>query len=145
VRFRSISVVATVILTAAAIALVFRGAIFGTGPVSISLQVLGLALVIWSRLTFGVRSFHYAANPTQGGLVKSGPYRYVRNPIYAGAWLIVWAGVAVHWSLVNAALAAVVAVTLIIRIACEEQLLRQAYPEYREYAKKTRRLIPFVV
>src|SRR6476661_7587203 len=142
---RSVSILATVVLMAAAAALVFRGAILGTGPVSISLQLLGLALMIWARLTFGLRSFHYAANPTQGELVTKGPYRYVRNPIYAAAWLVIWSGVAVHWSPMNGALAAFVAVTLLIRIACEEQLLRGAYPEYADYATKTARLIPFVV
>ncbi|HXA86666.1 MAG TPA: isoprenylcysteine carboxylmethyltransferase family protein [Candidatus Dormibacteraeota bacterium] len=142
---RIISIIATAVLTAAAAALVYRGALLGTGSISVSLQVAGIALMVWSRLTFGLRSFHYAANPTQGGLVTAGPYRYIRNPIYAAAWLIIWTGVAVHWSAVNAALAGVVAVTLLIRIACEEQLLRVAYPEYTEYARKTSRLIPFVV
>ena len=142
---RSVSIIATAVLTGTAIALIYRGAIFGTGPISISLQLLGLALVLWARLTFGLRSFHYAANPTQGGLVTSGPYRYLRNPIYAAAWLIIWTGVAVHWSLTNSALAAVVALMLLIRIACEEPLLRTAYPEYAEYSRKTARLIPFVV
>jgi hypothetical protein len=37
---RSVSILATVVLMAAAAALVFRGAILGTGPVSISLQLL---------------------------------------------------------------------------------------------------------
>jgi len=142
---RSVSILATLVPMAAAAALVFRGAILGTGLVSISLQLLGLALMIWARLTFGFRSFHYAANPTQGGLITKGPYRYVRNPIYAAAWLIIWTGVAVHWSPMNAALAAVVAVMLLVRIACEEQLLRGAYPEYAKYSRKTARLVPFVL
>ena len=142
---RSVSILATLVLMAAAAALVFRGAIVGTGPVSISLQLLGLALMIWARLTFGLRSFHYAANPTQGGLVTHGPYRYIRNPIYAAAWLIIWTGVAVHWSGANAILAAIVAVMLLVRIACEERLLGDAYPDYAEYSRKTTRLIPFVV
>jgi protein-S-isoprenylcysteine O-methyltransferase Ste14 len=142
---RSISVVATAVLVAAATALVFRGAILGTGPVSLSLQAAGLALVIWARLTFGLRSFHFAANPTQGRLITNGPYRYLRNPIYTGAWLVIWTGVAVHWSAVNAGLGGVAAVTLLIRIYCEEQLLRKSYPEYSDYARKTARLIPFVI
>jgi protein-S-isoprenylcysteine O-methyltransferase Ste14 len=142
---RMISIIATAVLMAAAVALVYRGALLGTGPISLSLQVAGIALMVWSRLTFGLRSFHYAANPTQGGLITKGPYRYIRNPIYAAAWLILWTGVAVHWSPMNGALAAVVAVTLLIRIACEEALLRGTYPEYADYATKTARLIPFVV
>jgi len=132
-------------LVAVAAVLVFRGAILGTGPVSISLQAAGIALMLWARITFGLRSFHYAANTTQGGLVTRGPYRYIRNPIYAAAWLVIWTGVAVHWSPINAMLGAVVAAMLIVRIACEEQLLRATYPEYADYARKTARLIPFVI
>ena len=142
---RSVSILATAMLVAVAAELVFRGAILGTGPVSISLQAAGIALMLWARLTFGLRSFHYAANTTQGGLVTRGPYRYIRNPIYAAAWLVIWTGVAVHWSPINAMLGAVVAAMLIVRIACEEQLLRATYPEYADYARKTARLVPFVI
>jgi len=142
---RSVSILATAVLVAVAAALVFRGAILGTGPVSISLQAAGIALMLWARITFGLRSFHYAANTTQGGLVTRGPYRYIRNPIYAAAWLVIWTGVAVHWSPINAMLGAVVAAMLIVRIACEEQLLRATYPEYADYARKTARLVPFVI
>jgi protein-S-isoprenylcysteine O-methyltransferase Ste14 len=142
---RTISVAATGLLTGAAFALFVRGAFFGNGPVSISLQVFGFVLGVWARTTLGFRSFHAAANPTQGVLVTTGPYRYIRNPIYAAAWLIIWTGVAVHWSPMNATLAAIVAAMLIVRIACEEPLLRAAYPEYAEYSRKTARLVPFVV
>lgn len=142
---RVFSIIATAVLIAAAVILMYRDALLGTGPISISLQVGGIALMVWSRLTFGLRSFHYAANPTQGALVTAGPYRFIRNPIYAAAWLVIWTGVAVHWSAVNAVLAGTAALTLLVRIACEEKLLRAAYPEYKEYAGRTPRLIPFVV
>ena len=140
-----ISVVATIILIVLAAALGVRGGLLATGPIGATLQVLALFVVLWARFTFGFRSFHFAANPTQGSLVTSGPYRYVRNPIYAAAWLFVWVGAASHWSVENAALALGIAVTLVVRIACEEKLLRVAYPEYDEYAKRTKRLIPFVM
>lgn len=142
---RIISLGSTAFLVGAVFALLVRDAFFGNGPVSISLQVLGFALVAWARITFGFRSFRFTANPMHGALVTTGPYRYMRNPIYAAAWLIIWTGVAVHWSPVNATLAAVVAAMLIVKIACEEPLLRAAYPEYGEYSRKTARLVPFVV
>jgi protein-S-isoprenylcysteine O-methyltransferase Ste14 len=144
-RAKAISIVATFVLIVAAAVLAFRQGLLANGPVSATLQVTGLLLMVWARLTFGLRSFHYAANPTGGGLVTSGPYRFVRNPIYAAGWLIIWVGIAVHWSLQNACLGAVIAAGLVVRIACEEKLLRAAYPQYEEYAKRTARLIPFVV
>jgi protein-S-isoprenylcysteine O-methyltransferase Ste14 len=142
---KAISILATAVLMLSAAVLALRQGLLANGPVSASLQGAGLLLMLWARFTFGLRSFHYAANPTQGGLVTSGPYRFVRNPIYAAAWLIIWVGVAVHWSFPNACLGAVIAAGLALRIACEEQLLRAAYPEYKEYAMRTKRLVPFVI
>jgi protein-S-isoprenylcysteine O-methyltransferase Ste14 len=142
---KAISIVATFILIALVWALLLRRSLFATGLISGTLQFSAILLVLWARLTFGMRSFHFAANPTRGDLVTSGPYRYVRNPIYAAAWLFTWVGAAMHWSVMNAVLAVVIAVTLMIKIVCEEKLVRAAYPEYDEYAKRTKRLIPFVI
>src|ERR1700760_1925243 len=101
-----LSIVATVAVVIAVVLLGVRGGILGTGVVSVALQILGLLIVAWARLTFGIRSFHFSARPTQGGLVTNGPYRYVRNPIYSGALLIILTGVAVHTSVANVALGA---------------------------------------
>lgn len=142
---KTISILATLILIGVIITLVMRRGLLADGPVSAALQIGGLLLVLWARLTFGLRSFHFAANPTQGPLITAGPYRYVRNPIYAAGWLIIWTGSAVHFSGMNATLALLAAATLVVKIACEEKLLRAAYPEYGDYARRTKRLIPFVV
>ncbi|HEX7288938.1 MAG TPA: isoprenylcysteine carboxylmethyltransferase family protein [Candidatus Angelobacter sp.] len=140
-----ISIIATAALIAAAVALLMRHAVMGTGPVSLALQLAGLLLVAWARITFGVRSFHCAANPTRGPLITTGPYRCIRNPIYAAGLLVVLPGVAEHWSWINGLLALVIVATLAIKIFCEEELLRAAYPEYQEYARKTKRVVPFVI
>jgi protein-S-isoprenylcysteine O-methyltransferase Ste14 len=59
------------------------GNLFSSSPVVIAIQVGAGLLLVWARLAFGRRSFHLAANPTEGGLVTDGPYRYIRHPIYA--------------------------------------------------------------
>jgi hypothetical protein len=41
-------------------------------------------------LTFGARSFHAGANPTDGGVVTAGPYRFFRHPIYAAILYFLW-------------------------------------------------------
>lgn len=140
-----LSIVATVVVIIAVVLLGVKRAILGTGVVSVALQILGLLIVAWARLTFGIRSFHFSARPTQGGLVTNGPYRYVRNPIYSGALLIILTGVAVHASVANVALGAVAVGALVTRMLCEEQLLPTVYPEYTNYAAKTPRLIPFLI
>ena len=100
--------------------------------------------MIWARVTFGRRSFHLSADPTAGGLVDRGPYRYWRHPIYAAILYFVVAAVACHPTLHALAGAAAVALGLGVRIAMEERLLRHELPGYDDYAARTKRLIPFV-
>lgn len=124
--------------------LFYNGGLFSPSPVVICAQVLALALMIWARATFGGRSFHATARPTQGGLVTTGPYRYLRHPIYASGLLIAWAGALGNFSFVNIGFALLTFAGAMTRIMCEETLVKVQYPEYTEYARKTKRLIPFV-
>jgi protein-S-isoprenylcysteine O-methyltransferase Ste14 len=140
-----ISIIATLIMFACVLVLVIRRSFFGNGVISITLQVLALLLVVRARITFGVRSLHFAANPTKGPLITGGPYHYIRNPIYAAVWLITWTAVVVHWSITNASVAMVTAIMRVIKIICEERLVRATYPEYEAYSRRTARLIPFVL
>ncbi len=125
--------------------LVYRGAAFGAGPVTVTIQVAAVLLMIWARVAFGLRSFHAAANPTAGGLVTGGPYRYLRHPIYAAILYFLWAGVAVHLSLPSILLALLASTLLAVRIRAEEILLAGTYPEYADYARRTRRVVPFLL
>lgn len=134
-----------VLLVLAIVGLFYTHNLFGRGPVSIGLQVLAFLWMVWARVTFGLRSFHYEANPTEGGLVTTGPYRYMRHPIYAAILLFVWTGVAANASLPGVALGLIATAMLALRIALEERLVRQRYPEYEDYARRTRRVIPFIL
>lgn len=120
-------------------------AIFGAGPITITIQVIAALLMVWARLTFGIRSFHGTANPTAGGLVTTGPYKYIRHPIYAAILYFFWAGIAVHPSLVTVAVGLLATALTAVRIVAEEKLLVTMYPEYEAYARVTKRVIPFVL
>lgn len=124
--------------------LILRESVFSKAPVVIVLQGAAAALMIWARITFGRRSFHATADPTKGGLVTNGPYRFIRHPIYTAVCLFVVAGVAVHPSPVSFGLAALVIAGAIGRILAEETLLRERYPAYADYSRGTARMIPFV-
>lgn len=141
---RRISLLATVVAVLAMARLIFTQQLFGTGLVSIGLQVVAALLMIWARLTFGLRSFHAAASTTEGELVTRGPYAIVRNPIYAAVILFTWAGVAVHLSWESAGLGLVVFAGMFVRILLEERSLRATYREYGNYAQRVKRLVPFV-
>jgi len=120
------------------------GVLFTAQPIAIALQLMGVALMVWARVTFGRRSFHAAANPTAGGLVTTGPYRIIRHPIYTAACLFGWGPIVVHRSLVSVALGILLLLGALMRMICEEQLVKQKYPEYVEYAKVTKRMVPYL-
>jgi protein-S-isoprenylcysteine O-methyltransferase Ste14 len=133
------------ILVLGIVGLILRRSIFGTGPVSIVLQVAACLLMIWARLTFGRRSFHASADPTEGGLVTAGPYKYVRHPIYAAVLLFGLAAVATHLTAINVALGIAMLTGVGLRVAAEERLVLERYPEYAEYAARTKRFVPGVL
>jgi protein-S-isoprenylcysteine O-methyltransferase Ste14 len=118
--------------------------LFSSSPIVISVQVLAILLFLWARVTFGWRSFHVVANPTAGGLVTGGPYRYLRHPIYAAICPIALAGVAEHMSWSAGLCAGLVFAGAMTRILCEEALVAARYPEYAQYAAATWRMIPYV-
>lgn len=124
--------------------LAFQKVLLGAGPVTITIQVIAVLLMIWARLTFGLRSFHAAANPTSGGLVTRGPYRWLRHPIYSAVLYFVWAGIAAHPSRNGILVALLTSALLGVRMFGEERLLLETYPEYSEYARHTARVLPFI-
>src|SRR5690349_17251257 len=142
---RSISLVATSVLVVAVVSLLLERWLFAHRPIAISIQVAAGLLMLWARVTFGGRSFHAGADPTEGGVVTNGPYRYVRHPIYTAILLFVWAGVASNGALLGVGLALVATAAIAVRIVSEEALVVLRFPEYAEYARRTKRIVPFVI
>ena len=124
--------------------LAVTGKLFSTSPFVTSLQGVALLLFLWARVTFGRRSYHVMAHPTEGGLVTNGPYRYIRHPIYSAICLFTWAGVGAHWSWGSALCGGLILGSTVVRIYCEEVLVEARYPEYSQYRATTWRMIPYV-
>jgi protein-S-isoprenylcysteine O-methyltransferase Ste14 len=82
--------------------------------------------------------------PAHRGIKSDGLYRFVRHPLYS-AYILTFAGYLVsNLSVYNTVIVAATATFMVMRIRCEEDLLRQ-YPLYASYANRTRwGLIPFV-
>lgn len=144
-NLKSASLIGYILLVIILLALVIEKSLLATGYVAIIVQIIAVLLMIWARITFGRRSFHAAANPTEGGLVTRGPYAYIRHPIYASILYFLWAGVFSHFTVITLILGVFGTVGASIRIYAEEQLVVQQYPQYVDYASRTKRVIPFLI
>jgi protein-S-isoprenylcysteine O-methyltransferase Ste14 len=124
--------------------LLYQHYVISENLVTIIIQFLSVMLMFWARITFRARSFHLTANTTEGGLVTGGPYRWLRHPIYASVIYFSWACL-IAFPCIQA-LAGVLCITmgLLLRMVLEEKSLRETYPEYAEYSKSAKRVIPFV-
>lgn len=75
-------------------------------------------------------------------LITSGPYRYVRHPLYTGLMLFAL-GCAVGWNTwVHWSVVAALAVVLHCKARREESLLALRFDDYRAYALRTGRFVP---
>lgn len=139
------SVVAFALMVAGLGWLIARGEVIARSIPAIAVQIAAAVLMIAARITFGRRSFHAAANPTAGGLVTTGPYAWLRHPIYAAILYFIWSTALDHHSWQALAAAALVTAGGIVRMLAEETLLTQRYPEYAAYRSRTARVIPFLL
>src|SRR5437868_6822662 len=101
---KALSIFAYFGMVGALIGLMVMRTILSPSPIVVCAQAGAVLLFLWARLTLRWRSFHVMANPTEGGLVTWGPYRYIRHPIYTAFLVFVAAGIAAHWSWSTAAL-----------------------------------------
>jgi protein-S-isoprenylcysteine O-methyltransferase Ste14 len=132
-------------MVAGIVRLLLRGEVLARSPLGIVVQVAAVVLMVAARVAFGRRSFHAAADPTAGALVTTGPYRWLRHPIYAAILYFVWStAIDRHtWPAISAA--GIVTVGAVVRMLAEEALLIRKYPEYGSYRSRTARVVPYLL
>jgi protein-S-isoprenylcysteine O-methyltransferase Ste14 len=109
--------------------------------VSTLLIVCGIGFALYAVLELG-RSLSML--PEARRLVTNGPYSVIRHPLYLGE-AVALVGVTLQylspWAL---ALLALQCIFQLERMKNEELVLSRAFPEYRDYAARTVRLLPGV-
>ncbi len=139
-----ISKFALLILLLAILFLLISDSLLSWSPIIIAGQLLAVGLAAWARRSFGAAQFSVHAEPIQKSLLSTGPYRFIRHPMYAAALLLVWTSILGHVSPINVVVGALVTAVTLVRVVTEEKMLQTSYPNYTAYAGKTKRIIPFV-
>jgi protein-S-isoprenylcysteine O-methyltransferase Ste14 len=106
---------------------------------AVALMLAGTALAFWSAWYLGTS---FSLLPQARRLVTTGPYRFVRHPIYLGGLLITLGEIWLRWSPMVLALNLVFVAAQVVRLRYEEEILARAFPEYRAYQARTSALIP---
>ena len=124
---------------------------YGFSPIPAWGSILGDLIIVLSFLSIfwvlRVNSFAASNISVEPGqkVISSGPYAYVRHPMYAGAiWLFLGIPLALGswWTI---ALIIPFFPVLAWRLLDEEKILRRDLPGYGEYMQKVRfRLVPYI-
>ena len=140
-------------LTALSVVLVVR--VFRGGSLAVHTLILGtigavvfavgIAVAIWARVHLGRNWGMPMTQKAEPELVTSGPYRFVRHPIYSGLLAGVL-GTALATNLIGVMIVAVLCGYFYYSASVEKKQLIAIFPTaYPAYQAATKMLIPFVL
>ncbi len=118
----------------------------------IVMALAGISLSVWSIVYMRkvgkgnpMDAFNHEIAPRTSNLMKDGPYRICRNPMLLGVF-IYYIGLLICCRSRQAVLIFLIYfVIMMIQVNSEEKRLEQDFgEEYREYKKKTKKLIPYI-
>lgn len=110
----------------------------------VGIAILGFALLQWAQNTLGKNWSDTPRMIEEQSLITSGPYRFVRHPIYTAFLLILCSTLVIsaNW-FVGLAWIGMTVLEVASRIGFEENLMLEYFgDQYREYRKRTGRLLP---
>jgi protein-S-isoprenylcysteine O-methyltransferase Ste14 len=111
----------------------------GTHLAVLILLVLGTSLNVAGLFALR-RSFTIMAEAR--ALVRTGPYRSIRHPLYTSHFVVFLANTLVHFHLSTIALYVVFVAGQVVRARMEERKLVATFPEYEEYRRTTGMFLP---
>ena len=115
------------------------------GAAGLVLCLAGFVFAVWARLHLG-RNWGMPMSLKEGHeLVTTGPYHYLRHPIYSGMLLALIGSALVagrFWFVLVVAMG----IYCVYSARTEERLMLKEFPDqYPKYMRRTKALIPFVV
>ncbi|HET9741691.1 MAG TPA: isoprenylcysteine carboxylmethyltransferase family protein [Terriglobales bacterium] len=112
----------------------------------VALTIAGAAFAFWARAMLGGNWSASVTVKENHSLVRSGPYRLVRHPIYTGC-LIAMLGTAMVFGELGCFIALAIAIVAFwLKTRTEEDFMTAQFGEdYIRYRSQVRRLVPFLL
>jgi protein-S-isoprenylcysteine O-methyltransferase Ste14 len=115
------------------------------GAIGAVVFAAGLTLAVWARIQLGRNWGMPMSQKADAELVTSGPYRFVRHPIYTGLVAGVL-GTALVTNLIDLIIVVILGAYFLYSAFAEEKYLAATFPAaYPGYRTRTKMLIPFVL
>lgn len=114
--------------------------------IAVALTAAGFGLTWWARLHLGRLWSGQVTRKANHHVVESGPYGWVRHPIYTGLLLATFATMAAKGTVLGMAGAALITIGIWMKAKLEERFLRQELgaAAYDDYSRRVPMLVPFL-
>jgi protein-S-isoprenylcysteine O-methyltransferase Ste14 len=114
-------------------------------PVLLIIQGISLALLAWTWFNLVPGKFNIVPDAKKDAkLVKTGPFRFIRHPMYLSLFIYLVPLVVNYFSWVRLSVLIIFTVNMVIKLLYEEKLLQKKFADYTDYMKHSYRLIPFI-
>ena len=108
-------------------------------------EAAGLLLGLYAIYIMRIGNFNIRPLVKENGvLIKHGPYRFIRHPMYTAILLVLYPLLIEHFTYLRLSIMIVLTINLVIKQIFEEGLLKAHFGDYPNYMKQTKRMIPCV-
>ena len=121
------------------------GPIFADNPFLLIIEWIGLGLGFWAVMVMKPGRFNIIPDPRSNStLIRGGPYRLIRHPMYLALLVTTLPLVLDHFTPFRLLLWIILLIDLILKIHYEEMLLQAGLRGYENYRRISYRLIPYI-
>ena len=121
------------------------GPLFSRTWYGLIIEIAGITLAVWAVMIMR-RNANVAPIPKQNGrLITTGPYRFIRHPMYTAQVVAVFPLVIELNTQLRIAALSILFITLLFKLHYEEKRLVKHFGQsYSDYQKVTKKILPFI-
>jgi protein-S-isoprenylcysteine O-methyltransferase Ste14 len=125
--------------------LFITGPLIAKNPFYLSIEIISIGLGIWAVFLMDPLTINVLPDVRkEASLLKQGPYKLIRHPMYLAVLMLFLSLVLEKFSLFRLFIYVILLADLLLKIEYEEKLLISKYSAYNDYKSVTKKLIPYI-